>query len=396
MARATVRTLIPLDNVAKIVGIDPLHFNSITLPRAYQAPEGCDDYWYQHEYQDSGRFSRESLALVLNEAEQATADLLGYYPLPKWISGEEIQIAPPFIPELRRTAEYNARGDAISVRTRYKHVLAGGIVGKTLIEANAAVAYSDADSDGYDETATVTVSTTVTDREEIRVFFPGTDGDDSWEIRPVDVSIDTTTSTATLTFKKALAVLPELQEAIAAPDDPSALLVNGEENDNFLTVVDVWRVYEDSSQQAVLYYEPNVTGTAYIYVRDGRNGVVSYYPATYADGTWTTTCNTSMPHKLVLYYRAGLVNPDSAYPHLRMSAPLEKLIVNYALSLADKKVCGCSNINNWLEYQSEDLAAIKPNAATASYQNTEEILNCPLGTTRAALNLWRYIKQHRQ
>jgi hypothetical protein len=407
MARASTKTLIPLDRVAALVGIHPLHFNSVVLPSTYGTNTECDDTWFQYDYQDTGKFSREALAVILHEAESKAEEYLGYPPLPRWIAEEEIQITQPFKPELFNSGYRNARGAAMSVKTRRGHVLSASVVGKILIEDEATVVYSDEDGDGYDETATVTVRTDVTEAEEIHVFFPGKSGSDVWEIRPVDVVLDTDTSTATIVFPKHLAVLPVRWEAAAAPDNPSALLVDGDENTNFVSGVDVYRVYADTSQQAVLYFEPancsavgqGTSQTAVIYVRDSRRGIVTFYPATYDVDTeaWTTTfpCCSGSPQKLNLWYRAGLKNTDSDTPHLRMVPELEKLIVYYALSLADKTICMCNNINNLYEYQKEDLAQIRPESVVSSYQNTAEILNCPLGTTRAAVNLWRYILKHK-
>lgn len=408
MARASTKTLIPLDRVAFYLGINPLSFNSVNLQSNYIPPSGCDAVWYQYEHQDFGRFSRESLAVILHEAEEKAQQYLGYPPLPRWIKEEEVRITQPFRPEWFNYGNMNARGAALSVNTRYGYVIEAGIVDKSVIEAGASVVYSDEDGDGYDELATVTVSTTVTDIEEIRVFFPNTNGADIWELRPVDVSIDATTSTATITFKKYLAVLPELWEAVAAPDNPSALLVDGDDNTNFLQTVDVYRVYSDASQQAVLHFEPSAcsgavgegnTQTAVLYVRDSKHGVVTFYPATYADGVWTATTSScyGAPQKMFVWYKAGIKNVDSDYPNIRMKPELEKLIVYYALTLADKTICGCSNVENLYLYQSEDLAKMESSSTgnSVSYQNTPEILNCPLGTSRAAVNLWRYIKAHK-
>ena len=405
MARATTRTLIPLDRAATIIGLDNFHFNSI-VTSSLRNDLDCDDLWFQHDWQDTGRFSREALARVLQQAEQVTADYLGYYPIPKWIKNEEHPIAQFFIPEYF-SSNHNIRNQGKSIKTAYGYVIAGGIRGQTLVEANSPVTYSDKDGDLYDETATVVVITTVTDPQEIHVFFPSHTGSDDWEIRPVDVSLSG--GLATITFSRSLAVIPALWERFPAPDNPSSLIVDGDDTANFLDECDVYRIFNSSASQAEILYEPNSgcvgdgcegsSDTACLYVRDKRRGFLTYSLATYDEdtGVWTngcTTCN-GVSTKIKVSYYAGLCNEDSPYPNIRMNPELERLIVLYSTTLADTRPPGCDNVENHLMFMKEDLAAVRTGAtgsgAIISYQNPMKKIANPLGTTRAAQNLWEWV-----
>jgi hypothetical protein len=277
-------------------------------------------------------------------------------------------------------------------------VIETGIKGQSLIQAAVPVVYSDVDGDGYDELATVTVATTVTDKEEIAVFFPGTNGEYSYEIRPVDVSL--AAGVATITFQKYLAPFVALWEKLPSPDDP-VLQIDGDDNSNFVTTVDVYRVYNDISQQVLLYSEPTCSGTSQVesdgclYVRNSRLGILAYQQATFNVTTqvWSpcTSC-TKLHVRAIAYYRAGLKNVGNAYPHLRMKPDLARLICYYALTLADKPICGCDSFTSQYEFQITDLAEV---GEKKSFQNTEETLNNPLGTKRAAINMWKYILKNR-
>jgi len=345
MARAQTSTLIPLDRVATVLNLEPLHFNSVVSQYGIPERNACDDIWFQYDWQNAGKFSREELARVLHEAETVTATHLGFYPIPVWIEEEEHEIMSALRQE--RYNYRNAVGGRRSFFADFKYVQAGGIRVKTLIQSGVAVAFTDDDLDLYEETATVTVATTVTDKEEVRAYFPGYSGDDAWEIRPVDVVISG--GVATITFPKAYIVRPDLQNKVPSPDDPT-LIVDGDDNTNFVNTVDVYRVYHSESQQVVLYNDPScgsnvpteVTGS--FYVRDSKRGILAYTQATWNSTTeeWTPSIScTYMPYRLKSWYRAGLRNIKSSYPNLRMEETLERLIIYYALTLADKNICGC-------------------------------------------------------
>lgn len=392
MARATTRTLIPLDRAAEILGIEPNHFNGVVSDYGVPNRNACDDVWYQYAWQNASKFSREDLAYVLHQAEEEVATELGFYPTPVWIQNEEHEIEGSYRTELYNTR--NTIGGLRTIFTRFGYVLEGGIRAKTVIEADAPIVYSDENLDGYDETATVVVPTTVTDKEEIAVYFPGRSADDAWEIRPVSVTI--LTGVATITFPRSYAVKPALQEKVPSDNDPT-MEVDGDVDANFLSLVDVYRVYTDPSVQATFYAGDityPVTTTGRIGVRDSRRGTVEYAYATWdtTTGSWTSTnCVGGFPYRTTVSYRAGLVNYNSDYPHLRMDPEFERRIVFYATTLADRAMCGCNNFQTHLQYLNTDLAKVEE----ISYQTTQEILNCPFGTKQAGVDLWRFIKRRK-
>lgn len=390
MARADVYTRIPLDRAAQILGIDPLHFNSVVSdnrPEVY----ACDDLWFQYPSQRIGQASRDDLAIALRSAEDQVFVHLGYPLVPIWVQEEEQPLVVP--------GNLNSRGHHKSIRTSSGYIIAGGVRAKSLISAAAAVVYSDADGDGYAETATVTVPTSVTDGQEVHVYYPSKAGADAWEIRPITVTLSG--GNAVIVFKKELAVDENLIEKYPSPDDPT-IVVDGDDNNNFLATVDVYRVYHDGSDHGTMYGESScddnspATGTVELVVRNGPLGIFAY-----SQMDWNATDlefnHPASPvyeaYRILLNYRAGVVNHFLPRPYLDMEPQWERAIVYYAVSLLDREVSGCENTHNIWAKQSEDLALSDQGK---SYSVAFADLSNPLGTTRAALNLWKMIKRHRK
>lgn len=410
MARSDIITLIPLDRAAKILGIDPFHFNMITTARRPQT-NACDDIWFQYADQRIGQASRHDLSVALFQAEQQATRYLGYSPLPTWFSDESKSIVTPYAVELTNYRGINSRGKSKSVRSKFGYVIETGIRAKTLIEADANVTYSDANGDSYDELATVIVNTSITDEQEICAYFAGKDGEDGWEIRPINVSI--ASGVATITFQKYLVPLPDLWEREPSEDDPQWRTINGDNEGNFVEVIDVYRVYTDVSDQATLYYENNCiscggsgcaacgfeTEGACLRIRDSRLGIFSYSAATWdadrEEFVFSAGCYSN-PSKIKLNYRAGFVNESVSarpkHPYKQMDTMWERSIVYYAFTLLDRAENVCGNTQNIWNNMTEDLALAE---GGRSFSMSFKHMQNPLGTTRAAINLWRMIEQHR-
>lgn len=404
MARSDIYTLIPLDRAAAILGIDPYHFNSIlTLMR----PENtaCDDVWLQAAWQRYGQASRDDLAIALKSAEDLTTKYLGYSPVPRWFEDEEKLPAKPFAVELTNIRSINARGAYKSVRTNSGYVIEFGKKTKSLVEAGATITYSDGDGDGYAELATVNINTVVTEPQEIRAYFPDESGTDSWEIRPITISI--TSGVATITFPKYLVPLPNKWIIGPTADDPRWRAIDGDNAANFVETVDVYRVYTAPAEQATFYHSAAlcteddedgdgfVTGTGRLKLRDSRLGLVSYEPATWDtdDSKFVARCNAYPdPERMLISYRAGFKSPDVIQPLIQMDALWERAIVYYAFTLLDRASNICDNTQNIYEHMSEDLALSE---GQRSFSLSFKDMQNPLGTTRAAIKLWRMIEQYR-
>lgn len=412
MSRASIHTLLSLDRFIGILGIDPRHFAQVTTTA--RPVFTCSTVWKQHVWQESGQVGREDVALAIQQAEQLIGDHVGYELLPNWVVDNRIQVPRPGIPEVFNTSLADARGFPLTIQLRNGHFISGGIEAKTLIEAGAAVTYTDEDGDGYPETATITVTTTVTDPDEIAVYMPGESGRDEWEVRPLNNpltrrrSVSIAAGIATIVCAREQLVDPDLWEAY----EPTA--VDGDVDSNFLATVDVYRHWNDPQQQVTLMWAPrgicscngagtcaaceHSTQTGCLLAKDYRLGIVHYRPATWDsdDGEFDMAAPSvyRAPDNLRLWYYAGHRDMTRDAPTLEMGRQLERAITYLALTFIGRPLCGCNNIQALVKSMTDDLARnISTEAGSSSYQLTSRILDNPWGTQRGAVMAWQLINQ---
>lgn len=393
MARASTQTLIPLDRVAAHLQIDPWHFNGITSEFRL-SNYACEDFWYQYGYQSSGKLSLEDLAFSLHEAEDKTSTLLGYTPLPRWFE-EEVKITPHHRVEV--VSFVNSKLQPKSVRANWGYIQEVGAKASVLVDTPATV-FSDVNGDGLDETVTITFATTVTEEKELRVFYPNKNGREEWEIRPLN-SVSIAGGIATITFYKYLIPLETLVEAMPSEGEPK-IPIDGDDNANFLTEVDVYRIYSDPSQQVTFYYAPDIncsttpcaesTNTGCLLIKDRVLGSL-----TYQRGDWDADTETYIkkyfyyePIKAKIYYKAGWQDDRLEYPTRQMDQTLERLISFYALSMLDLELCGCDNTRRIWKYKTKDVSMV---TGEKSFTRAWNDLSGVLGTSQAALDLFKYI-----
>lgn len=407
MARASVRTMLPLDEYARIMGISPLHFNQVELPDIHPAST-CSYPTLQYSWQNADKTGREELAEAIAEAETRISDLLGFKPVPQWEADERLV----------------AIGPTLLGRPKWGYFIAGGQRAQVVIEAGAAVVYTDVmpTGDGYDETATITVSATVgtdtlTDTEAVAVFYPGEGGAEDWEIRPRHVVLSG--GNIIITVRREQLVKPEFMEAFGARG------VDGTDDANFLDEVDVYWRFHDVSVQAQLLWDGPTCGacegngcdacsvhlqTACLRALDYRNSLVRIAPATYdADtGLYNAAYLSSprLPVQARLWYLAGWRNHGGGSggsvggvgggtanePNVNMDPKWARAIAQYATALLDRPLCSCHGLAAMSQHYREDLALhVGTNASSSSYR-LGRIIDNPLGTQRGALNAWRLLK----
>jgi len=403
MARATTLTKLPLDRWAQLIGLNPIHFNRITI--SLSPDRSCnsgEDFWMQWPYMDASKVSIEDLASAINEAEGMIESVIGYKLLPDYIVDERRNTERPAMRELYSYG-VNSRWLAKSVKARWGYVQSGGQRAKSVISAGAAIVRSDADGDGYQETATVTVASTVA-VDEVRVYFASQSGADEWEVKPVQVVASGVN--LVITFKIWQVPDPELWEQLST--DPTA--IDGDVAANFQTTVDVYRVYLDPQTQVQFLWEPDILlacgcGSATctvctlasqygcLHVRDTRIGSLAYSPADWNatagvfDSSEWSVCRE--PERMRLWYQAGWrweTNDPRKRPSVDLDPYWEKAIAYLAITLLSREVCACNNTEHFIDYWREDLAR---NGSQVSYQNGRQVLANPFGTMRGAVYAWQ-------
>lgn len=413
MARAETITKLPLDRWAQIIGIHPAHFNGVYFG---DSPTVCQQPWMQQPWQAADRVGREEVALAIAQAEADIEAQLGYRLMPSWEVDEWRPTVRPWRPELANLSVTDIRGFGQIAFANWGYFVSGGVKASDLIEAEVAIVYTDEDNDDYDEIATVTVTVDEgQDPCEIHIYYPVshtmvlTGGDDRWEIRPITVSIVGTT--ATIRFHREQAVFPDLYSDYFPPDDDSHLRgVDGAIDGNFLTAVDVYRVYNDPQTQVTMMWEPLGSGcscngsgcercayatqTGCLMVRgDPRQSIVVYQPGEWdADTQQFTSLAYAVgrqPDIARLYYLAGWQSKGLSCPLAQMDPDWARAVAYYAASLLDRPICECNNIKSWVDYWQRDLAVA---GVDESLRVPDSMLDNPFGTRRGAVFAWQRVK----
>lgn len=324
--------------------------------------------------------NRDEVALALNNAVSKVVDVLEYYPRPVWITEEIIP--------LRRSHPYQFQ----TLQTRYKHLIEFGSRGTTLISAGAAVTYSDTDSDGVNDLATIgPIATSVTDPNEIQIFSRTADGapnaaDELYEIEPTTVTISG--GNVTITAHRALFVKPSTIWAVPYTFDAGNLdtphYADIAAAGDFVTSVDVYRVYNDTTNAVQLVsddylYNCGSTTTSTLSaagarITNPRLGIFEVRPS-------ACGCN-GFPESVKVNYRAGLALVRGA-----VDPTLAEAIIRFAnthfgqqpIALADRVQ------EKWIyDRSAEDRDLLTP-----------DVIHNPFGIQRGAIFAWRTINNPR-
>lgn len=403
MARSQIRTWLSLDEWSQIIGIDPLGFNQLSS-NTYRKNNVCGDVFFQFSWQHADRVGRDDIARAINQAEQEISREIGFNLVPDWTLAERLTYPRPGIPELYNVWGINVRGQMKSVELTKGHVITGGFRAKSVIQAGAAVVRTSEDADAFAEVCTVTVPVSITDTNEIHVYYPGKSGEDAWEIRPITVSISG--GNATIRFNIWQIVAANQQEGIVA-DPISADLAN-----SFETTVDVYRVYNDQTTQVQFLWEndpgcPNCCGSCYacqlgtqngcLHIRNERLGMVVPAPATWNTSTsqWDSAewsaCRE--PDQVRFWYYSGFMDPHLSRPYVEMSHELKYAVAVFAASKFERPVCGCSNVNQFIDKWRRDAAYGSQEAG--GFTITSELAGNRLGTSMGALYAYRTVQRLR-
>jgi len=410
MARASTKTLLPLDRYAEIMGINPIQFNGGYNTTLF-SDTGNTERWRQYPWQDENKSSREEIGREIAQAEKDLFSQLGYWPAPLWKEDEHKKY-----PRYHRRELTGLRGVQQSGRMKSVNLMGGKYIegGKreTTLIGTANVTYTDPDGDGFDELATVTIATTITDACELHVFFKDKGADDTWEVRP-HISKSVSGGTLTVTFDSWILFDPDLWEQLlrAPATGATALDIDSETSGNYVTQVDVYRVYNDPEEQCTLLWEgasascsscsgtgcpqcEDVTQVACINVRNELDSLVLPIPATYSAGAFTITTFTAgfEPDRVKVSYRSGDYTYDSSGCY-EMPQDLAKAVTHMATARLSRPLC--TEAVNLVQKEKElraDLTIINPDGLEVTRWVTKEVLTCPFGTRQGELDAWQIVK----
>jgi hypothetical protein len=314
----------------------------------------CDTYVIKPE--------RDSISSALWEAQIEIEQEAGFPMLRRWIADEQ-------------------RPYSFPLQADNAWVFDGGIRSTTTIETDAAVTHVADDANGNPQDSTVTVATTITDVDEIRVFYPASLGvEGPVEIDPSDIDADGVN--ATISIPRWRLVAPEFV------NNPRGGILYDTVT-NFLSVVDVVRVFNDNSTEATIVWPhqssacSNIsrlccltcgefTRTACIYVSNPELGQIDVLPATFSGGSWTVNrrCACRGGTHAIINYRAG---PATLSPQARDA------IIRLAHTKMPDEPCGCPVFQRmW----NRDRTITTP--------ITKEVRNCRFGLMDGAWTGWQF------
>jgi hypothetical protein len=405
-----VYTLLPLAEYARIMGINPIQFMS-GQALTYFPNTGNLDRWVQYPWQADNRVSREELAIEINRAERDIAAQMRQWPGPKWTEDEIVPYPQYHRREYVGQYGHSANGSMKAVKLNYGQFIEGGKRASTLVDtvtvSGGDLEYLDQDSDGFYETARITVATSLTDACELRLYFANENGDEEWEIRPLN-SRSISGGVFVATVDAWLLLKPELLAALPGTSATGFQAIDAENSDNYVTSVEVYRVYNDPEEQCTLLW-PGIeacvcggsgcaacefeTQTGCLVEKDAPAGLVSVIPATYLNGSWTGVSFTQgfEPRKVRVSYKSGVQELDRSGCYT-VPEDLATAITYMTTARLARPLCTESvSLRQREEELKEDRTVINPGGEVHRWV-TKEVLSCPFGTRYGELQAWRIVR----
>jgi hypothetical protein len=307
-------------------------------------PYFCKRYWTKE--------NRDQVTMYLNEAQRLLEESLNFTLSKIWIADEQ-------------------HPSQASYHTRWGYLIEPGIRAVDDIELCAPV-----DLQGsfaiLDPAIVGPIAYTGLIEEEIKVYYPDTD----IEIHPSFIDLDGVWLTIEIPRCRLVT-----QDAQLLNTENSGIEYT--DDGNFLSCVDVKRVYNDPSTQAVMTTLGNCldapcaeeTETGCILIKNAVTGYVKISPATYSNGAWTRNSCCQEYVKVLLNYHTGVL-PRNMNP--------EQQVMRLAHSLMPESPCGCDWVKQYWD-----------NARSTPTFLHKDRLNNPYGLGDGAWMAWRWVITNR-
>lgn len=375
MANSKIYTLLPLDQFASAMGIDHFEFNQIGTGITYHGQPQCQGTFYQYSWQRSF-ISRDEVARAISKAENRLANILNFWPAPKYIVDENVPYPRSAWPTTPNSI--TPRGQWKPVKLRYGYIQALGTFQRTLIEANVVYTMSDDDGDGVDDTFALTVATTETNPAKLALYFNASDRNTpislDWQIRPVECTI----SGGNAVFVGKLSQITE--PILWRKPDPDTL--NAANPAIYAASLDVYLHETNSDNTGTAFWDGYAGQTGTVSGAISGNSVINeselgYFRPNFSScGLWDTS-----PNRLMVNYLAGYPrNPDGS-----MDDNFADIVAHLAMAYMPANPCGCERSNQifrwWRGFPSDGEEGRRP-------MTIEEINDCPFPPTRGGLYAW--------
>ena len=417
--------LFPLESWRQSIGYHPWHFWGMSDDNLIKLASACNRAIPNYAWQDADMPSREALRQAIMTAETRLREHL-HFSVGKRFVRETLTYPRPRDRRQQFGASVGSEARWLPLQVSENYVQSVGIEAIDYIQADSAVVLSDEDGDTYQDTFTLTASTTVTDPDEIAVYFASADRlngepiSENYRIAPISVKIDS----GTLTIKGPAWILvkPIKYEGLNARSiDPATV-------GTYATVLDVCRRYCDptgttlDTAQAVLVWETSpfprwaiccdngVTfadgsadpaaeayAIARVGIRDGRLGAVyagnAVYDATTEKWSGANWGLQRQPDRVIIRYQAGV--PIDALADVDNGSYLlgkwDKIVSRLACAELNQRQWACDEANQEI-YRWQFNLATTGGANGEQYRISEGNLSNPFGTAAGAIYAWNQVK----
>jgi len=310
------------------------------------------------------QYARDYYARELRYAFNRVKTALNFAPLPVY--------------EVKERIDLKGRGLNQVMCTKYGFIQSFGVRAITSLEAGASVAYSKSVADFPDnDQATITATVPVgTAPEEIKVYFQVSDGgieaSPLYEIMPLTVVVSGTV--ATIAGHRSLFVKPSIWSQSYKLPGNEELSVNyaiSSNADHFVTAVDVFRVYSNSTTavEAIDY--------------KGNRGTLTPYLINAEEGEFTVELDnavnlTAQVSHVEVSYRAGKPEASGFYENDLIKAVCH--LANTNVLTADHGNC-LDNNTIW-------------NTDNTAYEDERDV-DFEFGRKHGQKEAWRLIETHK-
>lgn len=421
MSRADTCTLLSLSRYAKLMGINPVHFEGAAGTDVFPLRGGCSDVWWQRTYMGADKVSREDLAMAIGQAEEDIADYLGFWPAPKWFARELHPYPRPARRDLFGTP-YNVRGDAHSLKLRWGKFIAAGRQAWQLVghpsTGGGTMVWSDPDADGFDELMTITLPTTLTSASvgQIRVYEWQHQGECEYEIRCPEMTVDITAGVLTITLPFWACIDPALQDPYPNTAGPTALNIV---DPIYIIRCSVYREYTDYTQHSVEFYWESrdcctlcgglASGGATcphcelhvqcgcLYPRNNELGIAVPTPGTWSssDAEWGSDefDRCEPPDQVKVWYYAGQLS--DRYLAGKSRDPLSdwwaQTIAWLATARLERNFCACGNLTALASELRAEMGGTDRQGRTFFLAARDQ--ENPFGTRKGELMAWKRVNR---
>jgi len=372
------RPTLTLTQYAEEMGIPLMHFFGGSSAKAFQALSGCTGVWYRHTWQNDDQVSQEEVAYQILFAERQISELIGFPIAPMHVM---VDIPVP----KKELKDMYGKWRAIPVQMGYIH--SGGVRAEQMLAEDVEVVYTDDDNDEFKETGSIDVS----------AFSAQFDGWEEDYGKLLVVPHGYTTELAIDMYRRyengIITVYSwNMTDPVIASRFPGNDLypVNMDDTNNLIQSVDVYRVYNDTTNAARILFSDGTTATCQVQVEDVSAGIVRPIP-----NESTITCGLNrepLRYQIGLY--AGYIDqPGWTLPvggKSTYSPFFSELVRMLATARLDRDICGCNNVATLAKDLQTDMALVSPQGNFLAV--ADAIQESPLGTNKGEWLTWKAIE----